>query len=65
VIKNDNKTVLGSSHSLLEPQLIVIVFTPDGEAELTFDQEVLSLEFVQYEPWGSNPNFNGPTSTSV
>ena len=45
VIKKLSKTVLQSSYSDELPALIVIVFTPAGDAELTFEKRVLDLRF--------------------
>ena len=55
VIKKLSRIVEGSSHSDADPQLIVIVLTPSGDAELTLLKVVLCLRPVTYEAWGSNP----------
>ena len=50
VIKKLSKAVEGSSHSDEDPQLMVMVFTPAGLAELTFENVVACLRCVTYEP---------------
>jgi hypothetical protein len=59
-----SKIVEGSSHSDADPQLIVIVLTPSGDAELTLLKVVLCLRPVTYEAWGSNPYAKLPTRGS-
>ena len=49
VIMDEGRTVDGSSHSDKDPQLIVIVFTPAGDAELMLLKVVLCLRCVTYE----------------
>ena len=43
VIKKLSNAVFASSHSDAEPQFMVIVFTPLGDAKLTFEKVVLCL----------------------
>ena len=59
-----SNTVEGSSHSLADPQLMVIVLTPAGDAELTLLKVVLCRLPVTYEADGSNPKAMLPTSGS-
>lgn len=59
VIRKLSKTVDGSSHSDAESQLMVMVFTPAGDAELTFVKVVEDLRACTYEPWGVEAKFQG------
>ena len=65
VIKNDKRTDAGSNHSLADPTLMVIVFTPAGDAEFTFENVVLSREPTIAEHWGSKPYLRLEGRTSM
>ena len=65
LINKLSKTVEGSSHSDQLPQFMVMVFTPAGDAELTFEKVVACLRCCTYDPILSNPKRRGPTSTSI
>ena len=65
VIKNDKRTDAGSSHSDALPTFIVTVFTPEGLAEFTFENVVLSLEPTIALHWGSKPYLRLEGRTSV
>ena len=54
-----------SKHSKVVLVFMVMVFTPAGEAEFTFENVVACLRCCTYDPCGSRPNFKGPTRTSL